>query len=163
MYYSNLIDCNVYAFQHGCNQSVQLVQYAGVYISLHSKSYHNNYSYISAADIGEGSDEALNCFTDLTQCCSDSDTPGQELGQWFYPNGSAVGLVSDGEQYYVDRGPSVVSLKQRNNRASKISPTSGQLCCEIPDATSTTTRICVTIRDVTSIGDYSSACKTNRS
>ena len=76
------------------------------------------------------------------ECCRDSDTPVSGvgiLGQWLYPNGSAVGVMSDGQDFYVDRGPSVVRLNRRNNDTS----TTGQFCCEVPDATSTTIRSCV--------------------
>ena len=36
-------------------------------------------------------DDALMCTTANTACCSRSESPGGAiLGQWFYPNGSAV-------------------------------------------------------------------------
>ena len=116
----------------------------GVYLSLKDVSYMNN-SNIPITEIGrtvEG--EALLCFTDLIQCCRDSDTPigvSGVLGQWLYPNGSAVGTESDGEDFYIDRGPSVVRLHLRINITSLI----GQFCCEVPDATSVNAITCVNI------------------
>ena len=93
-------------------------------------------------DIGEG-DNALLCFTDLIQCCHDSDTPSGvgALGEWLFPNGSAVGAESQGEGFYVDRGPGMVRLNRRNDVTSPI----GQFCCELPDATSINTRTCINI------------------
>ena len=93
-------------------------------------------------DIGEGHN-ALFCFTDLIQCCYDTDTPSgtDALGNWLFPNGSAVGAENQGGDFYVDRGPGMVRLNRRNDVTS---PT-GQFCCEVPDATSINTRICVNI------------------
>ena len=114
---------------------------AGIYFSLRSKSYSDS-SDILIADIGEGDIGALLCFTDLTQCCRNSDTPTGVgvLGQWLYPNGSAVSAESD-EDFYIDRGPSVVRLHRRSNASS---PT-GRFCCMIPDATSANMKICANI------------------
>ena len=41
------------------------------------------------------------------ECCHDGDTPVGvgALGQWLYPNGSAVGAMSDGQDFYIDRDP----------------------------------------------------------
>ena len=118
----------------------------------HSKHYTDVYlsrvyrgasaSTFLITDIGEG-DNALLCFTDLVQCCNDRDTPNEvgALGEWLFPNGYAVGTESQGGGFYVDRGPGVVRLNQRNDVTS---PT-GQFCCELPDATSINTRICINI------------------
>ena len=102
---------------------------------------YNNNSNIRITDVGVGECGALLCFTDLVQCCNDSDTPigVGALGQWLYPNGSAVGVKSDGQDFYIDRGPSVVRLNRKNN----VTRTSGQFCCAIPDATFTNITICM--------------------
>ena len=63
------------------------------------------------------------------------------LGRWLYPNGSAIGTRSDGQDFYIDRGPSVVRLNRRSNATS----TTGLFCCEVPDATSANTRICMNV------------------
>ena len=63
------------------------------------------------------------------------------LGQWVYPNGSVVGTRSNGQDFYVDRGPSVVRLNRRSNAVS----TTGLFCCEVPDATAKNTKICVNV------------------
>ena len=117
-----------------------------MYISIQNRKVSNyaNNSNIHITDIGEGDCGALFCYTDLTECCRDSDTPGA-LGQWYYPNGSAVGVISDRLDFYVDRGPSVVRLNRRNDAIS----TTGQFCCEILDATTTNIRICVNIDGIT--------------
>ena len=68
----------------------------GVYLSLRGRSYGDN-SYILITDIGEGDDGDLLCFTDLIQCCRDDDTSsGMALGEWFFPDGSAVPLDAAG-------------------------------------------------------------------
>ena len=109
----------------------------GVYLSLGS----GNNSDVLLTDIGEG-DSALSCFTDLTQCCRDSDTVGEGgLGEWLSPNGSLVQVSGAGDDFYRNRGQSVVRLNRRNNATS---PT-GQFCCVVPDATYTMVTICTNI------------------
>ena len=94
-------------------------------------------------DIGEGDEAALLCITDLVKCCYSADTPREVggLGQWFYPNGSAVPIEGAGYDLYRNRGRSVVRLNRRRNGTS---PT-GLYCCEVPDSTFTTQRICANI------------------
>ena len=113
----------------------------GVYLSLRGRSYGDN-SYILITDIGEGDDGALLCFTDLIQCCQSSDTSiGTALGEWFFPNGSAVPVGGARGDFYRDRDASVVRLNRRNNATSPM----GQFCCDVPDATSTSMRVCANI------------------
>ena len=76
----------------------------------------------------------LHCFTDNSQCCHDRRIV--KIG-WFFPNGSTV----NGDNFYRIRGQSVLSLNRRNNT---LSP-SGLYCCEIPDASSITIRVCANI------------------
>lgn len=106
-------------------------------------SYVNPNGNIVITDIGEGDCEALLCYTDLLECCQDGNTEigVGTLGEWFYPNGSVVGTRRDRQEFYVDRGPSVVRLNRRSNATS----TTGWFCCVVPDVTSTRTRICVNV------------------
>ena len=104
----------------------------------------NNNSYILITDITEGNRGALLCSTDNTECCRDIDTPtAVNRGQWLYPNGSLIGTNSIGQGFYVSRGPGVVHLNRRNNAIS--TSRSGLFCCEVPDATSANTRVCVNV------------------
>ena len=119
--------------------SIFISESAAVHVILRGRVYSNN-SDILITDIGEG-ENALLCLTSLIQCCRDSDTPSGEevLGRWLYPNGSTIGEMSKGEDFYTDRGSSVVRLNRRNN----VTSPSGRFCCEIPDASFTETRICM--------------------
>ena len=114
--------------------------FPGVFFSLKG-SYISTNSNIFITDIGEGNCEALLCYTDLNECCHDSNTTTRALGQWFYPNGSNVRIRSSGQDFYIDRGPSVVRLNRRTDATS----ITGLFCCEVPDATSTKTRICTSV------------------
>ena len=85
---------------------IELISHnAGVFIMLGSNSIHNN-SNILIGEIGEGDDGALVCVTDLIWCCRNADTPGVggALGEWFYPNGSAVPVSGRGFDFYRSRG-----------------------------------------------------------
>ena len=102
-----------------------------------------NNSHADVYDIGEGDEAALLCITNLVECCYSSDTPigVGGLGEWFYPNGSTVPIEGAGYDLYRNRGPSVVRLNRRRNGTS---PT-GLYCCEVPDSTFTTQRVCANI------------------
>ena len=114
----------------------------GVYLSLRGRVYTSNYIYVDINDIGEGDDGALLCITDLMQCCRGNETGGRgALGEWFYPDGTAVGIQGSGDDFYRDRGPSVVRLNRRNTARS---PT-GQYCCDIPDTSNTQQRVCANV------------------
>ena len=121
--------------------------FPGVFFSLKG-SYVSINSNIFITDIGEGDCGALLCYTDLNECCHNSDTTTRALGQWFYPNGSDVGTRSNGQDFYVDRGPSVLRLNRRTDATSTII---GLFCCVLPDATFTEIKICI---NVTSTGKY---------
>ena len=115
-----------------------LTTLTGVYISLNGVVV----SEVAIADIGEGDDGALLCFTDLIQCCRNDDTSsGMALGEWFFPNGSAVPVGGADGDFYKNRRPSVVRLNRRSNATSPI----GQFCCEVPDAISTNQTVCPNI------------------
>ena len=99
---------------------------------------------ILIGEIGEGDGGALLCVTDLTQCCRVIDTPSAgvpALGNWFYPNGTAVPVDGDGYDFYRNRDTGIVRLNRRNNA---MSPT-GLFCCVVPDATFTNTNTCINI------------------
>ena len=87
-------------------------------------------------DIGEG-DDALLCTTANTACCSRAESPGAAiLGQWFYPNGSAVAdsivnIEGDEWEFYRTRGPSIVRLNRRRGGETGI------YGCLVPDTLNT--------------------------
>lgn len=81
-----------------------------------------NYSVVNLEDIGEG-EGALICYTNSPGCCASSRT-----GEWYYPNGSAVSIEGNKEDFYRSRGSRVVRLNRRNNA---VGPT-GIYCCDIP-------------------------------
>ena len=123
-----------------CTVSNSLIP--AVYLSLGGIHITND-SYVDMHDIGEGDNGALLCVTDLMQCCHDTNTAtGTALGQWISPNGTDVPIIDrDGHDFYCDRGHNIVRLNRRNNATS---PT-GLYCCEVPDSTFTTRRVCANI------------------
>ena len=65
------------------------------------------------------------CFTAKLNCCN---LPNR-LGEWYFPNGSTVGIRGKNYAMYRDRGPSVVRLNLRKN--SKL--IAGIFHCEVPN------------------------------
>ena len=90
--------------------------------------------------IGEGEDEALLCFTDLYQFCTDCF---EAVGEWYYPNGSTVKTSTHGDALYVNKSHGVVRLHRRNN----ASILTDLYCCEIENSTRLNQTICVHIYD----------------
>jgi len=90
--------------------------------------YQSN-SLVTLEDIGEGND-ALFCLTDLTACCRPGDTPSgiNALGNWFFPNGTAVpntiiDRVNNVDiiwKFYRNRGPGVVRMLRRDGGVDGI-------------------------------------------
>ena len=81
-----------------------------------------NYSIVNLEDIGEG-ECALICYTNSPDCCESS-----RVGEWYFPNGSAVRIEGDMNDYYRDRSSRVVRLHRRNNAMGPP----GVYCCDIP-------------------------------
>ena len=78
-------------------------------------------------DIGEDGD-ALLCMTDNTACCGRAQVPGGGiLGDWYYPNGTGIANSGDPDDFYRNRGPSVVRLNRRRGGVN------GVYHCMIPD------------------------------
>ena len=106
-----------------------------MWFSLRGTTYQNN-SCVTLEDIGEGTDTALLCMTNLTACCRASYTAtGSALGNWYFPNGTEV--PSSGEQwdFHRTRNQSVVLLNRRRGGVAGI------YHCEIPDSMNVTQSI----------------------
>ncbi len=97
-------------------------------------------------DIGEGAD-ALICMTDLTDCCSPSET---KRGEWRFPDGTLVGNNNAGGDLYRTRGTQQVLLHRRNNALGPL----GSYCCEVDAVNDPDARICINISKYDSIVNY---------
>jgi hypothetical protein len=98
---------------------------------------------IPITDVGDsyyGGGGALLCRTDRIYCCGYSYGE-QRQGEWFYPNGTRVKIAASGDDFYRNRGTSVVRLNKRNNATQ---PT-GLYCCEVGTITNPNATICVTL------------------
>ena len=112
--------------------------FSGVRFSLRGTIYQNN-SLVTLEDIGESGVNGLLCLTDLATCCRGRDTNGRgALGNWFYPNETAVpnriiGFVGGGtsgtpiiSEFYRDRDESIVRMNRRRGGVDGI------YRCQIP-------------------------------
>ena len=98
----------------------------GIKFKLRGITYQNN-NLVILEDIGED-DDALLCMTDNTACCARAQSPGGDtLGDWYYPNGTGVPNMVDGNDFYRNRGPSVIRMNRRRGGVNGI------YHCEIPD------------------------------
>jgi hypothetical protein len=98
---------------------------AGLRIELNGDIYPNG-SMVYIDDIGEG-DSALICHTSRLDCCS---TIGNRYGEFYYPNGTVVGIRTRNEAMYRNRGSQLIRLN-RNSGSSSLPP-AGWYRCEIP-------------------------------
>lgn len=87
-------------------------------------------------DVGEGSEAALICMTDKTECCD--ELPDRQ-GEWALPNGTLVGRNSSSENFYRNRGPQQVLLHRRNNAMEPL----GEYCCIVDTAMVANATICI--------------------
>ena len=101
-----------------------------VYLSLSSTNYLSGLPEIPLASVGEGHGSSLVCHTDLASCCRQLDS-GVEggLGEWHYPNGSAVGMKIEGNGLYTSRDQMAISL---NHRGDTTNVPGGVYCCAVP-------------------------------
>ena len=82
---------------------------------------------MDVSDIGE-EDDALLCHTNKTDCCNSSMSQIQ-AGEWYYPNGTLVGIM--GIEFYRDRHTQVVRLHHHQGRFVL----GGRFRCEAPNGT----------------------------
>ena len=86
-----------------------------------------NHGLVLLEDIGESDAQSLLCLTNRTDCCRPPQSPGSEIGNWFFPNGSHVLSMGDEWDFYANRGPSVVRMHRRRGGVTGI------YSCKIPD------------------------------
>lgn len=117
---------------------IMFYDYAGLTFFLQGNFYGNN-SVVSITEVGKN-ENALLCLTDKINCCGYYDLiPILRSGEWFYPNGSTVGIFAHGMDFYRSRKTLQIRLNRRN---SATHPT-GLYCCEVASADDPNARICI--------------------
>ena len=116
-----IVICLIWSLVEVHSQTVPYVFFMGVNLT--------NHSYVDLTTVGENINnpgDTVRCHTDLNTCCSGSQ--GIHRGDWFSPNGNALGNAVGGGDIYRSREAQVIHLRRRNDA---ISP-SGIYHCEIP-------------------------------
>ena len=94
---------------------------------------------------GDVQGAALECITDLVDCCgTEPDTPQEimrtQRGNWYFPDGTNVELDSGSSRFLVNRGPNEVINEQQFNGSVRLFrrfsgiPERGHFRCELPNA-----------------------------
>ena len=117
----------------------------GVILLWQGVQYPNN-SILNIEAIGED-EHALVCQTDRRYCCR---FPYDRIGEWYYPNGSAVPIQNAGAPFYRNRDEGIVRLNQRNHSATSYSI--GSFCCVLPDASDRSHTLCIGLLPIGSTG-----------
>ena len=88
----------------------------------------------SISDIGSSQPNQLACITDRKPCCLSQ-------GQWYYPNGSQIGINSaQNSLFYMERtNEGSVNLF----RPSNVLEPHGEFCCKIADAMDADHTLCI--------------------
>ncbi len=109
-------------------------------------NYAANNSQVAIETIGDTTETALTCRTDSTICCRGRDNPNSAdgLGDWLFPNGTAVVRIqditdSDTDVLYRSRDTGSLRLHRRGS----VSGPTGSYCCVIPDSTGEDVTFCV--------------------
>lgn len=110
----------------------------GLRFELNGNTYSNG-SMVFIDDIGVGND-ALLCYTSRLDCCSG----GNRYGEFYYPDGTLVGIRSNNEPMYRNRGSQLIRLNRNSNSPSL--PPSGWYRCEIPSASGVVQSISINIK-----------------
>ena len=79
-----------------------------------------NHSYVDLSLVGHnisGSD-SVQCRTDLTTCCS--NTEGAHRGDWYFPNENRLPFSGDGGDIIEQRTAQRVELRRRNSATSPV-------------------------------------------
>ena len=114
----------------------------GVILLWQDVQYPNN-SILNIEAIGEG-EHALVCQTDRRPCCR-----FYRVGEWYYPNGSAVPIQNAGAPFYRNRDEGIVRLNRRNHSATY---SIGSFCCVLPDASERSHTLCIGLLPIGSTG-----------
>ena len=108
-----------------------------MYFRLGDQTYQNG-ANCPMSDIGEASN-ALLCMTDNTNCCNAPHL----IGEFYYPDGSRVGVRASGDSLYRNRGQGYIRLNRRNGATSPL----GRYRCDIPDSNGVMQSIYINIVD----------------
>ena len=83
---------------------------------------------VSGAEGAPG--DVLNCRTDLQACCNDGlQMLPAPVGEWYYPNGTALDFDAGGATFRRNRGLMNVRLWRRATPTER-----GRFRCELPNA-----------------------------
>ena len=77
----------------------------------------SNHGIVTREDIGTSASNAVQCQTTVADCCTDSDT---NTGQWFFPNGNMVSVLTTSRNIYQVKGPGYVYLQRNSGGAEGI-------------------------------------------
>ena len=119
---------------------------ADVWFSLSGTTYQNN-SIVTLENIGDNSDNALLCETNLTACCKPPFSK-TALGNWFFPNGTRVPSKMDNVNGTFSRTRKKMGVRMHHRRGGE----DGIYRCEIPDSTNITQTIYIGVYN-TSTGE----------
>ena len=115
---------------------------AGLNIELPNGTPYDRDIAISITEIGEAESAAVLCRTDLTTCCTGTQTGGGGRGHWIYPNGTNVGNAHSRYDIFRSRGDMVVRLHRTDD---DVTVPTGQYCCQVAAMDNSNARICITL------------------
>jgi len=100
----------------------------------------NTYTDGSTAPIEDlmHNENPLMCVTQYRPCCNEDSK-----GEFYFPDDTAVPMI-DGESLYMSRDDEG-SIVMTQGKSRTADPPTGSYCCEIPDSTGQTTRICLSL------------------
>ena len=101
-------------------------------VTLTNNSFLDFNDIANVPDISGGAvdydDEVLSCRTNLFICCNSAQTGAGPLGEWYYPNGTALSYDADGATFRRNRILSNIRLWRRDNPTER-----GHFHCEVPN------------------------------
>ena len=118
-------------------------------VTLPNNSFLDFNDIANVPDIGGGAaaydDEVLSCRTDLINCCNAAQA-GVSVGEWYYPDGTALPFDADGATFRRSRIQSNVRLWRRDNPTER-----GHFHCELPNAFQVNQTVYVNICELSNV------------
>ena len=135
-----LLVSSIYSLNFEFFFEIHMHDIVGVYLQRNGVFLANN-SAVFISDIGDASNNRLQCITDRMPCCAKPN----RVGEWYFPgNGGMVPPIgSSPTTFYRNRGENgTVNLNRVSNDV--MMPT-GQYCCVVSDATNINRMACAII------------------
>ena len=92
----------------------------------------------------------LQCITDKRNCCR-VENDNIRIGEWYFPNGTAVPILSMATTFFRNRGDNDSTVNLNRISSSDVMSPTGNFCCQVPNSTDRNQTVCANISEFLTI------------